>query len=455
MSGHSDAQTGIADVNYSRFLNSVSAAREQSVIKSLRVLASKSHSSLISMWGGVPNSSTYLFKKASITIYDGSVIEIDEDLMKIALDYSLGQGIPALVSWLKDLQILVHNPPTVNYSPDKGQMELCITNGGLEGLSKVFEMLVSPGDNVLVGEPIYEGALTMLRPLGCNIIGVPSDDQGINPQALKEVLSKWRPEDVRKPESRSPKFLYTVPTGGNPIGITLSTERKKAIYQIAREYDFLIIEDDPYYYLQFTKPLVPSFLSMDVDGRVLRTDSMSKVVSPGLRIGFLTGPKPLIHKAILHMESSSMHVSAFTQVMTSQLLYRWGQKDFLEHTDRVAEFYRLQRDAMLLSADKWLTGLAEWQCPNAGMFLWIKIKNIQDTENLVLEKAFKKEVLLAPGNSYLTDRSKPCPYVRASFSTCSPEQIDKGFQSLAMAIKEEITSGKEINGLSKEKDGSQ
>ncbi|XP_078533802.1 kynurenine/alpha-aminoadipate aminotransferase, mitochondrial-like isoform X6 [Lissotriton helveticus] len=281
MSDHADAQPGIADINYSRFLNSVSAARQQSTMKSLGLLISKSPPSLINLCGGVPNSSTYPFKKASITMHDGSIIEIEEHLMKIALNYSLSQGVPDLVSWLKDLQIRVHNPPTVNYSPEKGQMELCITNGCLEGLSKVFEMLVSPGDNILVSDPVFEGALRVLKPLGCNIIGVPSDNQGIIPRALKEVLSKWRPEDVRKPESRSPKFLYTVPTGGNPIGMTLSTERKKAIYQIAREYDFLIVEDDPYFYLQFTKPLAPSFLSMDVDGRVLRADSMSKVISPG------------------------------------------------------------------------------------------------------------------------------------------------------------------------------
>ncbi|XP_078533799.1 kynurenine/alpha-aminoadipate aminotransferase, mitochondrial-like isoform X3 [Lissotriton helveticus] len=402
MSDHADAQPGIADINYSRFLNSVSAARQQSTMKSLGLLISKSPPSLINLCGGVPNSSTYPFKKASITMHDGSIIEIEEHLMKIALNYSLSQGVPDLVSWLKDLQIRVHNPPTVNYSPEKGQMELCITNGCLEGLSKVFEMLVSPGDNILVSDPVFEGALRVLKPLGCNIIGVPSDNQGIIPRALKEVLSKWRPEDVRKPESRSPKFLYTVPTGGNPIGMTLSTERKKAIYQIAREYDFLIVEDDPYFYLQFTKPLAPSFLSMDVDGRVLRADSMSKVISPG-----------------------------------------------------VAEFYRLQRDAILLSADRWLTGLAEWQCPHAGMFLWIKIKNIKDTENLILEKALKKEVIFAPGNCYTIDKSKPCPYVRAAFSSCSPEQIDQGIQRLAMAIREEITSGEEINGFTEENDCSQ
>ncbi|XP_069487514.1 kynurenine/alpha-aminoadipate aminotransferase, mitochondrial isoform X2 [Ambystoma mexicanum] len=425
------------EMNYARFLTAVSAARDTSPIRALTAIMLKSPPSLISLAGGAPNVNTFPFKKASITMNDGSVIEIGENLMKTALQYSASQGIPELVSWLKELQKTIHNPPNVDYSPEKGKMELCVTCGSQEGLSKVFEMLISPGDNILLDVPTYAGTLGALKPLGCNIITVPADNHGIIPEALREVLSRWRPEDVSKPASKIPKFLYTIPNGGNPTGVSLTTERKKAIYEIAREYDLLIVEDDPYYFLQFTKPWAPTFLSMDVDGRVIRTDSMSKILSSGLRIGFLTGPHPLIQRIILHMQTSTMHTSTFTQVMTSQLLHRWGQDGFLKHVDGLVEFYRSQRDVMLASADKWLTGLAEWQCPTAGMFLWIKLKRISDTENLIMEKAFKKEVLFAPGNGFTLDKSKPCPYVRASFSLASPEQIDQGIQRLAMVIKEE------------------
>lgn len=425
------------EMNYTRFLNAVSAAREASRIRELTALVLRSPPSLISLAGGVPNVNTFPFKKASITVNDGSVVEIGEDLMKTALQYTASQGYPELVSWLKDLQKSIHNPPTLNYSPENGKMDLCITNGSQEGLSKVFEMLINPGDTVLLDAPTYAGTLAALRPLGCNIINVPADNHGIIPQALKDILSRWRPGDSRTPESKCPKFLYTIPNGGNPTGISLSTERKEAIYKIAREYDFLIIEDDPYYFLQFTKPLAPTFLSMDVDGRVIRTDSMSKILSSGLRIGFLTGPQPLIERVILHMQTSTMHTSTFTQIMTLQLLHQWRLEGFLQHVDRVVDFYRSQRDVMLSSAEKWLTGLAEWQCPEAGMFLWMKIKQISDTEKLIMEKAFKKEVLFAPGNGFMIDMSKSCPYVRASFSSASPEQIDQGIQRLAMVIKEE------------------
>ncbi|TFK16101.1 neurotrypsin [Platysternon megacephalum] len=254
---------------------------------------------------------------------------------------------------------------------------------------QVFDMLINPGDNVLLEDPSYSGTLSALKPLGCNIIKVPTDKHGIIPKALKEILSRWRPEDAKKLNNNLPKFLYTVPNGSNPAGTSLTADCKKKIYQLARCYDFLIIEDDPYYFLQFEKNKAPSFLSMDVDGRVIRCDSFSKIISAGLRLGFLTGPKPLIDRVILHMQSSTT-ASTFTQILMSELLHKWGQKGLLEHVDRVMEFYRTQRDAMLAAADKWLKGLAEWNIPTAGMFLWIKIKGISNAYQMIMEKALER-----------------------------------------------------------------
>uniref|UniRef100_A0A8C0GIY2 Kynurenine/alpha-aminoadipate aminotransferase, mitochondrial n=1 Tax=Chelonoidis abingdonii TaxID=106734 RepID=A0A8C0GIY2_CHEAB len=397
-------------------------------------LTRKFSPSVISLAGGEPNPSTFPFKMATITTRDGTVVNIGEDLMKRALQYSASAGIPELLSWLKELQKSLHNPPTANYSPDQGRMEICVTTGSQEGLSKVFEMLINPGDNILLDAPTYPGTLTALRPLGCNIINVPSDQYGIIPKALKEILSRWSPEDVRTHNNNIPKFLYTIPNGGNPTGSSLTADHKKEIYQLARQYNFLIIEDDPYYFLQFDKPWAPTFLSMDVDGRVIRTDSFSKIISSGLRVGFLTGPKPLIDRVILHIQVSTMHTSTFTQA--SAISENW--EDFELFVSRVVAFYRDQRDAMLAAADKWLKGLADWRAPAAGMFLWIKIKGVSDTQQLITEKALQKEVLLIPGGAFNIDSSIPSSYVRASFSLSSPAQMDQAFQRLAELIKEAV-----------------
>uniref|UniRef100_A0A8B9CRT4 Kynurenine/alpha-aminoadipate aminotransferase, mitochondrial n=1 Tax=Anser brachyrhynchus TaxID=132585 RepID=A0A8B9CRT4_9AVES len=407
-------------MNYSRFITTVSAARKESPIRLLTELMQRSPPSLISLAGGAPNPNVFPFKKATVAIGHGNAVEIGEDLMKRALQYSASAGIPELLSWLKKFQRNLHNPPTANYSPEQGQMEVCVTTGSQEGLCKVFEMLINPGDNILLDAPTYAGTLAALRPLGCNIINVPSDQHGIIPKALKGILSTWSPEDTKNRSHSLPKFLYTIPNGCNPTGNSLTAERKKEIYQLARKYDFLIIEDDPYYFLQFEKPWAPTFLSMDLDGRVIRTDSFSKILSSGLRIGFLTGPKPLIDRVILHIQVSTMHTSTFTQIMISQLLQQWGEKGFLEHID-----------SFFLSL-----GLAEWYPPAAGMFLWIKIKGVSDTEQLIMEKALQKEVLLVPGRAFNINSSEPSSYVRASFSLSSPAQMDLAFKRLADLIKE-------------------
>nr|XP_029522473.1 kynurenine/alpha-aminoadipate aminotransferase, mitochondrial [Oncorhynchus nerka]XP_029522474.1 kynurenine/alpha-aminoadipate aminotransferase, mitochondrial [Oncorhynchus nerka]XP_029522475.1 kynurenine/alpha-aminoadipate aminotransferase, mitochondrial [Oncorhynchus nerka]XP_029522476.1 kynurenine/alpha-aminoadipate aminotransferase, mitochondrial [Oncorhynchus nerka] len=425
-------------MNYARFLTAVSAARKPSPIRMLTEIQQRSPPSMISLAAGAPNPNTFPFHSCSIQVKNGDMITFDETMMKRALQYSASSGIPELLTWMKALQKNLHNPPTANYSAEKGKMDMCVTTGSQEGLCKVFEMLVNPGDNVLLDAPTYSGTLAALQPLGCNLINVPSDQHGMIPGGLKEVLSRWDPADVHKPHSTIPRVLYTIPNGGNPTGASMTTQRKRDVYELARQYDLLIIEDDPYYFLQFDKPWAPTFLSMDVDGRIIRTDSFSKILSSGLRIGFVTGPKPLVDRVVLHIQASTMHTSTFTQLMVSQLLHGWGQEGFLNHVDGVIEFYRTQRDAMLSSADKCLKDVAEWHAPAAGMFLWIKVKGVADTQKLIMEKAMEKEVLLVPGGVFMINSSDPCPYVRAAFSLSTPEQIEEAFKRLSALIKESL-----------------
>ncbi|CAI9158696.1 unnamed protein product [Rangifer tarandus platyrhynchus] len=425
-------------MNYTRFITAKSAARKSQFMRIIYEKLDKDPKSVISLATGLPNPNMFPFKTAVITIENGKVIQFDEELMKKALQYSQSAGLPELLSWLKQLQVKLHNPPTIHYTPSQGQMDICVTCGSLEGLCKVFEMIVNPGDNILVNEPTYSGIIHALQPLGCNMINVSSDEHGIIPDSLREILSKWKPEDSKDPEKNTPKFLYTIPNSNNPTGNSLTAERKREIYELARKYDFLIIEDDPYYFMQFNKPWAPTFLSMDVDGRVIRADSFSKILSSGLRVGFITGPKPLIERIVLHIQASTIHTSTFTQLMVSQLLHQWGEEGFLAHVDRVIDFYRKQRDALLAAADKWLSGLAEWHVPTAGMFLWVKIKGTHDVRKLIEEKAVKAKIFMLPGHGFYIDSSAPCPYFRASFSSASPEEMDVAFQRLAQLIEERL-----------------
>uniref|UniRef100_A0A8C2ZIS1 Kynurenine/alpha-aminoadipate aminotransferase, mitochondrial n=1 Tax=Cyclopterus lumpus TaxID=8103 RepID=A0A8C2ZIS1_CYCLU len=412
-------------MNYARFLTAVSAARKPSPIRMLTELQQRSPPSLISLAGGAPNPNTFPFQSASIKLKNGPTLNFDKTTMKRALQYSASNGIPELLTWMKSLQEDLHKPPT--------QTDMCVTTGSQEGLCKVFEMLVNPGDNVLLDAPTYSGTLAALQPLGCNLINVASDQHGMIPAALKEVLSRWDPSEVQKPGSTAPKILYTIPNGGNPTGASMTSQRKQEVYKLARQYDMLIIEDDPYYFLQFDKPWAPTFLSMDVDGRILRTDSFSKILSSGLRIGFVTGPKPLVDRVVLHIQASTMHTSTFTQVNETLILTSCITG---YHICIIRIILQKQRNAMISSADKWLKDVAEWHTPSAGMFLWIKLKGIADTQQLIMQKALEKEVLLVPGGVFMINSSDPCPYVRAAFSLSTPEQIDEAFRRLSSLIKE-------------------
>merc|ERR1712107_498834 len=227
---------------------------------------------------------------------------------------------------------------------------------------------------------------------------------------------------------------------GNPTGTLLSVERRKEIYQLCCEYNLLLLEDDPYYYLQFgdkeSRP--PSFLSLDTQGRVLRFDSFSKILSSGIRLGFVTGPKPLIDTIVLHMQVSVLHASSLSQVITSQLLDQWGHEGFFNHVDKVEQFYKERRDKMVSAAEKHLTGLCEFSVPLGGMFLWIKVPELTSTWDMIMERGMEKNIMLMPGKAFQPDVSKHCQYLRAAFSIAREDKFEPAMERLADLIREEI-----------------
>lgn len=422
-------------MNYARYLTKISAARTHSAIRILSAIVQE-NPSLITMAGGMPNPQTFPLLDASLTLRDGTKIDLDAKAMKSALQYLPTKGFPPLVNFLHDLQYKVHNPPTYEAVDHPGQMDVLVTTGSQDGLCKAFEAMVTENDKVLVEHPAYSGTLAIVKPLTSNLIPVESDINGLNPSSLRQALSRWSPDEARQPGSDAPKLLYLVPNGGNPTGAGLTLERKKEIYKIAQEYDLIILEDDPYFYLQFTKPFVPSFLSMDKDGRVVRFDSFSKIISSGMRLGFVTGPRPLLERLELHQQCSVMHANGISQIILHKILENWGLEGFFKQTENTVEFYKNKRDQCLKAMEKHLSGLAEWSVPSGGMFVWIKL-NVEDSYKLVTVKAREKEVLFVPGSVFMLDSTKPCPYIRASYSNCTEEDMNTAFQRLAEILREE------------------
>jgi len=436
--------TMAAITDYSRFISRLGSSREPSPIRLLTQILQDSPKTMISLAGGMPNPSLFPFTEASFKLRDGSTLEIDGESMKTALQYGASQGDPSLLKHIRNLVAHYHNPPTMSRPASEGGLDFCMISGAMDGLDKAMLMMVNPGDHVLVENPTYSGFLSSLNPIGCRLIPVDNDTSGLRPDKLRAALSRWTPDAVTDPHSDIPKVLYTVPNGANPTGFSLTEQRKREIYQIAQEYNLIIIEDDPYYFLQFKKPYAPSFLQIDTDGRVLRFDSFSKILSSGMRLGFVSGPQPLVYRIVLHTMAANIHASGLSQVLTSQLFDQWGLEGFEKHAQGVVDFYRQRKEVTMAAAEKWLTGLADWSEPEAGMFLWIKLRGISDTKKLIEEKAKAKEVLLAPGSIFNVDPAATSNHVRAAFSLASPEQIDQGFQRLASLIQDELEAGENV-----------
>jgi len=433
----------MATMNYDRFLSLRAKERQpqairQSYEKMLR--SGLDPSQIINMSGGMPNPSVSPFVSAEFKLSDGSTLTIDEKKMVTAMQYGPSSGDPSFSKKVRDFIQTYHNPPTANVSREEGGLDCCILAGAQSGVEMCFDLMLNPGDNFIVEEPTFAGALGAALPSRGNPLPVPVDGQGMIPAELRKLLERWSPEAAKDPQSDIPKCMYVIPTGTNPSGMTLTDQRRREIYQVAREYDLMIIEDDPYYFIHFADKRPTSFLALDVDGRVIRLDSFSKIIAAGLRVGVVSGPAPLVQRIMWNVQVTVGHCSSFSQVLIDQLFDKWGKEGIEKQLDRCRNFYLTQRNLVNKCATKHLTGLAEWLEPSAGMFLWVKINGIEDSVKFIEGPLIKQMVLVAPGFCFMLNSEKPSPYLRISFSNLSEEKMDKGFKCLAAAIKEELAN---------------
>jgi len=425
-------------LNYSRFVGAISGNRKPSLIREMTKILASSPPEMIPLSGGFPNPDLFPFKSVDIEVAGGKPISLSGKAMQQALQYLPTNGLPSLLTQLKDLQLAVHLPPTTTWD----NTDIVVTNGSQDGLCKALEMLLNIGSSVLIEEYVYSGTLSIINPYNPKYFVVESDKEGMKPDSLRRILAKWS-IDCLDSDDTSPKFLYINPTGANPTGTVLPIDRRKEIYDLCCQYNLLILEDDPYYYLQFgdegSRP--SSFFSMDSEGRVLRFDSFSKILSSGIRLGFVTGPKQLIERIVLHMQVSVLHASSLSQVMTSRLLEQWGHQGFLEHVSKVESFYAGRRDRMLAAADRHLAGLCDYGAPGGGMFLWIKVDGVQSTWDMIMERGLARNIMLMPGRAFQPDGSRGCSYLRAAFSIAPEESFDTAMERLAELIKDEKSRG--------------
>ncbi|PPQ63942.1 hypothetical protein CVT24_009117 [Panaeolus cyanescens] len=424
---------------YSDFLSNLAKERKPSPIRTLYPL--EKTPGLVSLLAGKPNAKTFPFTSVSVNARSPTdadketALTIKGDELSAALQYGDTAGLKGLVDWITGLQEFSHGRK-------RGEgWRVSIGSGSQDLIFKAVLALLNDGDSVLVESPVYAGVIPMFSSLHCEQVEVETDADGIRSSSLRSILEQW---PAGKPK---PKVLYTVPYGCNPTGMTATLERRKEVLKLAREHNFLILEDDPYYYLYYgTAHRPPSYFHLELEepevGRVLRFDSLSKILSAGIRIGFATGPEVLLNAIDAYTATSSLQTSSLTQMIVFKLLESWGYEDFKTHTLQVSQFYKEKRDVFERAMKQHLTGLAEWTPPEAGMFYWFKLlldsssaSGADDSEAVIRTKAVEKGVLALPGTVFLPNGRKTA-YVRASFSLADEEDVQKAVKRLRETVLE-------------------
>lgn len=294
--------------------------------------------------------------------------------------------------------------------------DLVITTGSQQGLGLITTALIEPGDAVLVENPTYLAALQGFALAGARVIPVPCDDEGILPDALAEIVARERP-----------KLLYTIPTFQNPTGRTLPTARRAEIASIAARLGLWLLEDDPYGDLRYEGHNTPWLAAHPgAEDRTALLGSFSKVMAPGLRLGWLRAPAALLRGAVLAKQAADLHTSTVDQLAAAEYL---RTVDLDAHVARVRGAYRIRRDALLAGLAAALPPGSTWNRPEGGMFVWARLPEGHDATAL-LRAASSRGVAFVPGAPFYA-RSPDPRTLRLSFTTHTAEEIAEGLRRLA------------------------
>lgn len=385
---------------------------------------------IISLAGGLPSPKTF-----PVEVFAEACAKVLRDDGRAALQYAASEGLPALRE-----QVAAMLPWPVDSA------QILITTGSQQGLDLVAKVLIDPGSRVLVETPTYLGALQAFTPMEPLIEGVASDDEGPVLQDLHHVLGVADdPVDApQAPDRRRllrldldpghdfPRFMYLLPNFQNPTGRSMSEARRAALSAEAQRLGLPIVEDNPYGDLWFDNPPPAPLTARHPQGCVY-LGSFSKVLAPGLRLGFVVAPAALYPKLLQAKQAADLHTPSFNQRVVAEVL----KNGFLErHVPTIRALYRAQRDAMLASLDHEMQGLGvSWNRPDGGMFLWVRLPEGMSAIEL-LPRAVDKGVAFVPGAAFYADHADPRT-LRLSFVTATAEQIQAGVAALAQAVREQ------------------
>ena len=366
---------------------------------------------ILNFAGGLPSPETFPIEAMRAAC--ASVLAEGSAVAKPSLQYASSEGLPELRAWVASE--LGKQGATV--SPD----QVLITTGSQQGLDLIAKVLIDKDSRLLVESPTYLGALQAFTPMQPAVDSIDSDSGGMCPSALREALQK----------GERPRFIYLLPNFQNPTGRTMDEARREAVIAVCREHGLPIVEDNPYGELWFDAPPPKPLLARWPEG-VVYLGSFSKILAPGLRLGYIVAPPALYPKLLQAKQAADLHTPGFNQRVVAEVI----KDGFLDqHVPTIRARYHAQRDAILAALARELgpTG-AEWTQPVGGMFVWVRLPERLNAQAL-LPKAVDAGMAFVPGAPFYAGEPD-ARALRLSFVTSTPEQIDKGMAALGRVVQQ-------------------
>lgn len=360
----------------------------------------------------------------------------DPEIVEIS-QYVSSSGIDSFDKWVRDYINKFHKP--------KFDWDLVIQGGSTHSLDSILRTLMNQNeDTALADEFTYTGFLNACRPMRIKVFPIKLTDAGVDTEDLDKVLTNW---ETDHPGVKKPKAYYAMPTGHNPTGLILPLSIRKDLIAVCKKHNILIIEDDVFYHLDFGSKSPPSLLELDGDGRVLRIDSFSKVLMPGLRISIVTCNPTFRSKLIILNDHSIGAASPPSQLVLSTILNEWGADGFDKWCSHVNADYRSKRNNMIETLDAIMPqDLMDYTRPDSGMIVWFKLKadkwpEQKDNwfvylEDLIFEKTLKEGVAIGKGHWFMVEQENQTTAWRTTYSFLDLDQMKDAVQTFAEVVKQ-------------------
>ncbi|HEX6117420.1 MAG TPA: PLP-dependent aminotransferase family protein [Solirubrobacterales bacterium] len=378
------------------------------------LMAITSRPEIISLAGGLPDTST--FPAAS---FAAQMTRIAQESAAQALQYGPTEGFEETKDCIRAVMAAEGMQP----DPE----DLIVTTGGQQAIDLITKTLVDPGDPVICEGPTYPGAVPVFCAYEADVHQVATDDDGMRIDELEELL------DRLAAEGRRPKFIYSVPSFQNPAGVTLSGERRRRLVEIAREREVLVVEDNPYGLLRYGGEPEEPLYKLDGGDYVIYIGTFSKILSPGIRLGWLCAPPPVMEKVVLGKQASDLCSSTLTQYFVREY---FAEGNWRRYIAEVTAIYRERRDAMLEALEAHFPRQARWTRPDGGLFVWATLPDYIDTGDL-LAKALRENVAFVPGSAAYTD-GRGSHSMRLNFSGVTVEEIREGIRRIGEVVGEQV-----------------